>query len=124
MIIDFHCHIGKDLEGEQYSIDELRTSMSRFNIDKSVVFPFCNTDKRMIEESLLLLDISKDDQRIIPFLRFNPKTIKEDELKGLLEKGFRGIKLHPKSERFNPNYPKFDWIYRMCEQKSFTDEPV
>ena len=80
MIIDFHCHIGKDEGGETFSLEELKKSMNKWNIDKTVVFPFNCSDSELIEESLKILEKSKQENWIIPFLRFHPETISKEEL--------------------------------------------
>ena len=43
MIIDFHCHIGKDSDGGLLDIPSLKNSMDKWGIDKSVIFPCCGT---------------------------------------------------------------------------------
>ena len=116
MIIDFHCHVGKDISGnEMLSFDELKSEMDRWDVDKAVVFPFNSKD--LIGDSLKILEESKSKGWIIPFLRFNPNLIEEKVLKSLLEKNFMGIKLHPTSQKFRPDNPKFFWIYEICEKE-------
>ncbi|MBT4165601.1 amidohydrolase family protein [archaeon] len=118
MIIDFHCHIGKDIEGEEYSLGDLKKSMDKWNIDKACIFPFNNSNKIMIQESLDILEKSKQEPWIIPFLRFNPNEISKEELKNLITKGFRGIKLHPSAQEFEIDNNKFSWIYELCQEKN------
>jgi uncharacterized protein len=86
--------------------------MKRWGIDKSVVFPFNTSDEKLIKESKALLKISKSENSIIPFLRFNPATINENELHSLLGLGFKGIKLHPSAQRFVLDDKIFDKVYK------------
>jgi len=119
MIIDFHCHVGNDYsDGGSLDFDELKKSMDKWGIDKSVVFPFSGSHREMIENSLEILEKSKKDNWVIPFLRFNPTEIKKEELKNLLDRDFKGIKLHPRGQDFVIDDPKFYWIYEMCERKN------
>jgi len=118
MIIDFHCHVGEDRNGEKQSLEELKKSMDRFGIDKCVVFPFSSEDSQeLIESSLILLKESKDKDWIIPFLRFNPNDISKEKLVRLLGKGFRGVKLHPTAQKFNPSDKKYEWIFSLISDK-------
>jgi predicted TIM-barrel fold metal-dependent hydrolase len=118
MIIDFHCHVGEDLEDVSLSFEELKKSMDRFGITKAVVFPLNETDNKLIEKSLEILEKSKKEDWIIPFLRFNPLKIKKSELINLLNKGFKGIKLHPRAQEFEIDDPDVFWIYELCEKKN------
>jgi predicted TIM-barrel fold metal-dependent hydrolase len=117
MIIDFHCHIGKDSDGGSLDFDSLKFSMDKWGIDKSVVFPFSGTHKEMVSGSLSILEKSKNDNWIIPFLRINPKDINEEELVKLFDKGFNGLKLHPSGQKFEVDSEDFFWIYEMCEKR-------
>jgi predicted TIM-barrel fold metal-dependent hydrolase len=118
MIIDFHGHIGKDLDGGVLNLEDLKKSMDRWKINKTVVFPFSGNHQEMIKESLEILERSKEINWIIPFLRFSPKEILKEELISLLDKDFKGIKLHPKGEDFEVDDQDFLWIYELCEEKS------
>ena len=120
MIIDFHCHVGTDISedpNEFLDFDSLKKSMDQFGIDKSVVFPFSNTDQKMIDDSLTILDKSRTSDWIIPFLRINPNTITDEKLNKLFEIGFAGLKLHPSAQKFEIDEPDFFWIYKLCQEK-------
>ncbi|MAH06911.1 hypothetical protein CMI38_01515 [Candidatus Pacearchaeota archaeon] len=117
MIIDFHCHVGKDSSDEEYehlNLEELKRSMDKWGVDKAVVFPFNGDDESLIEESLEILEKSKEADWIVPLLRINPKSLSKDELSGLLDKGFKGIKLHPRAQDFDLDDEKYFWVYEMC----------
>ncbi len=114
MIIDFHNHLGTDKDGEIQDFKELIESMSKYDIDYSVVFPFKVGD--LVVESLKLLDISKKYPQLIPFLRFDPGQMNLDKLRTLLDNGFKGVKLHPESEVFYP-HKGLDWLYTELEER-------
>ncbi|MBR9704902.1 amidohydrolase family protein [Candidatus Pacearchaeota archaeon] len=118
MIIDFHCHVGKLSEEEKLSFEELKKSMDRFNIDKSVVFVFSNDHETMVKESIEILDKSKTEDWIIPFLRIDPNFVKKEELNKLLDMDFKGLKLHPFMQKFVADDEKYFWIYEMCEKRN------
>ncbi len=117
MIIDFHCHVGKDIDGEECSLMDLKKSMERWGIDKACIFPFNNTNEIMVQTSLDLLEKSKDEDWIVPFLRFDPQLVSSDELENLISKGFKGIKLHPSAQKFEISNEEFFWIYELCQEK-------
>jgi len=120
MIIDFHCHLGVDSSDEVYerlNYKELKDSMDKWGIDKSVAFPFNGDDQELIEDSLDILEKSKEYNWIIPFLRINPKTISRKKLEQLLEKDFKGLKLHSRGQNFDIDDEKYFWVYENCQER-------
>jgi predicted TIM-barrel fold metal-dependent hydrolase len=118
MIVDFHCHIGKENNFESQTFDELKKKMIQNGVDKSVVFPFSRNDNSLISDSLEILEYCKKDNSFIPFLRFNPKTITYGKLNELLNMDFKGVKLHPRSQNFIIDDNSFFWIYSELEKRS------
>jgi len=121
MIIDFHCHIGIDCADKEYeklNFTELKQSMDKWGIDKAVVFPINEGDGKLIKKSLEILERSKKEKWIIPFLRVDPKNISKEEFVDLLDKGFKGVKLHSRSQNFEADNPKYFWIYEVCDKKN------
>jgi predicted TIM-barrel fold metal-dependent hydrolase len=119
MIIDFHTHVGEDIGDEDLQsmdFERLKKSMDKWGVDKSVVFPI-NCHGSLIEDSLEILERSKTEDWIIPFLRIDPKEMSKDELGGLLDRGFRGLKLHSRSQDFNIDDEDYFWIYEICDKK-------
>src|SRR3989338_9128499 len=108
--IDFHFHFGKDLDGSASYMETIEKEMTKNNIEKICLFPLNNPN--LIEDSKKILELSKEHKFIIPFLRFDPNTIEKEELAELLSMGFRGVKLHPRSQKFSANNRKFSWIFK------------
>lgn len=114
MIIDAHNHIGKDKDGLSQNTDELLVNMRNCNIDYAVAFPF-DEQGDLIEASLKLLAQS---DKIIPFFRFDPNTITTDALVRVIDNDkFKGVKLHPRAQAFNPLDTKFFPLYEVIEKK-------
>lgn len=98
MIIDIHNHVGTDKDGTTQSIEELRESMKENKIDKTVIFPFNEREKDVMQASFDLLQYKNSS--IIPFLRFDPKNVTPEEVGDALKK-FAGVKLHTRSQNFD-----------------------
>jgi uncharacterized protein len=113
MIIDFHNHIGKEND-KIVSISLLERHLKNNQIRNAVAFPF--SGEPLIQKSLKILKYSRKHKFIIPFLRFNPKKIRRKELEDLLKKGFRGIKLHPRSEEFDPLEKNIQWVFEVIQK--------
>ncbi|MCL5100503.1 MAG: amidohydrolase family protein [Candidatus Marsarchaeota archaeon] len=117
MIIDAHCHAnGVDKDGTKLTIDELKKSMKTYGIDKSILFPF-DVEEDLLEASINIAKISDED--ILPFLRFDPKLISATKIEEVLKTyRFYGVKLHPRSQSFDPLDKKFYQIYEVIESMS------
>lgn len=118
MIIDFHVHLGKDkFDGGAQTVEELLLSMKNSGVTHSVVFPLNDDPDKLIEHSLDLLKKSKEHDGLIPFLRLNPLLINKPDLKQLLDKGFKGIKLHSQAQEFFPDNPELEWFYKEIQNR-------
>ena len=112
MIIDAHVHIGSDVDGASQSIRKLKSNMTRYGIDRSIIFPF-NEKEDLVKSSLKLLE--HRSASLLPFLRFDPKTMAPERLGELLEHGFYGVKLHPRAQAFDPTDSKYYGLYEKIE---------
>jgi uncharacterized protein len=115
MIIDSHAHFGKNSSDDNdVSLEKLKAHMKKNKIDYVCLFPF--TSENLVDESLKILELSNQNKFIIPFLRFDPNTIKKTELQNLLKKNFKGVKLHPRAQNFDSLDKRFEWIFEMISE--------
>lgn len=113
MIIDIHTHTGNDVI--RYTVSDISRSMKRYKIDYSVVFPAKqNSPDKLVSESLK--NMSAANKKLLPFLRFDPKSMKLDAFGALVSK-FYGFKLHPRADNFNPLDKKFVRLFKAIEQE-------
>jgi len=107
IIVDSHVHIGADKDNHKINSKQLIRKMDVAGINKSVCFPLNNPEYSKTfskPNDLILKAYKKYPERIIPFFRLNPKHEEwKEELKKRVEQGFRGIKLHPRSQKFRIN---------------------
>lgn len=115
MIIDFHTHLGNDNDGTIYSASELLSSMKANGIDKAVAFPFNEKATDLIDASISIAELGNES--IIPFLRFDPHRLNEKKLREVLGKyHFKGVKLHPRAQHFDPLAKEVSWIYKVIQE--------
>lgn len=107
MIIDAHNHIGgPDIgDGRAQTVDELIAKMDVAEIDRAVIFPFNNPDRRgsFAAANLFIAKAVADfPDRLIGFARVDPRyadAVAELET-ALTVLGLRGLKLHPRAQNF------------------------
>ena len=116
MIIDFHVHLGSDKDGKVQTPGGLKNLMEESGTDFAVVFPFDEKDS-LEKASRALLVYSEGNPHLIPFLRFDPNTTTEESLGTLLSYKFRGVKLHPRSQDFDPTDRKYFGLYKLIEER-------
>lgn len=119
MIIDFHTHTGR--RDMPCSLADIRRGMKRNEIDASVVFPSTQLPPAtVLSMSLANANNLVGCRDILPFLRFDPKSMHHRRLADM-SKGFAGFKLHPRGEDFNPLDRRFTSIFKAMES---TGKPI
>ena len=109
-ILDFHTHVGEDKDGTIQSVGDLLESMRESGVTHSVIFPF--DEKIGLEEASLRLYEESAKQPLYPFIRFDPANMSADRLEKYLDK-FYGVKLHPRSQNFDPLKPVYFCLYEV-----------
>ena len=118
-IVDCHTHIGKDVDGHKMSADSLIRKMDSSNVNKAIAFPLNDKNHSInFNESndAILLAAKVYQDRFIPFFRLDPNKKWKEEFEVRLEQGFKGIKLHPRSQNFKLTSSKVMRIYEECEK--------
>jgi len=109
--IDGHAHIGPREVGAEYanmpyiySGNELIRSMDENKVDKALVWAMRQSDDYRYANDYIA-KAAKENSRLIPFARVNPwYETSAQWLENAIEKdGFKGIKLHPSDEAFDPD---------------------
>ncbi|MFC1697537.1 amidohydrolase family protein [Nanoarchaeota archaeon] len=118
MIIDFHCHVGEDIDGAKQNLKDLARNMKKLGITKAVIFPFKEKEDGPVLSSIKLLKLIEKKKQFIPFLRFNPDRMTPEKLQNLIDIGFKGVKLHPKSENFDPLKKKHIILYKIIARNN------
>ncbi|MBN1689127.1 MAG: amidohydrolase [Candidatus Omnitrophica bacterium] len=106
--VDMHLHLGKSIDGAEISASQIQAFLSEYGFSHAVVFPIDepNPGPSYSRSNQKVAAFAKKDKRIIPFCRLNPHYLKEscEELQRTMRLGFRGVKLHPRSESFYPHH--------------------
>src|SRR3989344_7960424 len=100
---DSHTHIGLDKDEMNMSLKDLLKNMKKYNIKKSILFPLNDTRDQTfnIANDEIYAAYKKHPKKFIHFFRLNPHSKWKDEFNLRVEQGFRGIKLHPRTQNFD-----------------------
>ncbi|MBR9698961.1 amidohydrolase family protein [Candidatus Woesearchaeota archaeon] len=116
-IIDCHTHIGLDADGYKLNTTGLLKKMKESGVDISIVFalnePGTTKDFHHSNDKIGAACKQHKD-KLIPFMRLNPHHPWKHEFKLRMEQGFKGVKLHPRSQNFKIGSRKAMDIYAAC----------
>lgn len=117
-VCDAHAHLGRDRDGHELSAEGLIARMDRFGVEQAVVFPLDDPggrgDFRAANAAVLEASLRCPD-RLVPFFRLSPWSDWQPEYERWLRWGFRGIKLHPRAQRFPIDGATVDPIFARAE---------
>lgn len=119
-IFDAHVHLGTDLDGMVGSFDELMALFERFGIERAFVFSLDEPDRHPAfrkPNDRTLEAAAQSGGRLIPFVRLSLEESPIEEAERCLERGARGIKLHPRSQGFLINDERLEPIVALAAER-------
>ena len=123
-VFDAHAHIGADVDGRTMPAEGLRERMVAAGISRSIVFPLNDPNARDDYSGPNEVVWNAHEEHpgfFVPFFRLNPHLDYEREFARCLERGFRGLKLHPVSQKFELDDPR---VVRLFSMAAEADLPV
>jgi uncharacterized protein len=102
-IFDAHTHLGTDIDGMVGRYDELEEVMARYGVSRANFFCLDEPDRvpafRAGNDRTLAF-AERSQGRLIPYVRLDLGDSPIEEAKRCLDRGARGIKLHPRAQKF------------------------
>ncbi len=102
-IFDAHTHLGHDIDGMVGIYEELVDGMDRYGVSRCNVFCLDEPDRHpgfQAANDRTLAFAERSHGRLIPFVRLDLTEGPVEEAKRCLDRGARGIKLHPRAQKF------------------------
>jgi predicted TIM-barrel fold metal-dependent hydrolase len=104
-LYDAHTHIGRnDPDGYKQTPEELIAALVPAHA-RAVVFPLHEPDGYRAANDAVLAAVAAAPDRLVGFCRVSPHDGALAEARRALDAGARGIKLHPRAERFGMDEP-------------------
>jgi predicted TIM-barrel fold metal-dependent hydrolase len=123
-IFDAHTHLGTDIDGMVGVYDDLIRGMDKYGISRSFMFCLDEPDRHpgfRAGNDRTLAFAERAEGRLIPFVRLDLSEDPIDEAKRCLDLGARGIKLHPRAQKFLLNDERLSPIFELAADR---DVPV
>jgi hypothetical protein len=104
MVIDAHTHLGRDEDGQSLTPEALIAFLDQIGpTARACTFPLHDPERRpsyRIPNDRVLQWAQDSGGRIYPYCRLDPADNPVAEAERCLERGARGIKLHPRAQAF------------------------
>jgi len=102
-LFDAHTHLGDDIDGMKGRLDELLGIMDAYGIARANMFCMDEPDRHpgfRAPNDRTLAAAEESKGRLLPFVRLDLSEGPIEEARRCLDLGARGIKLHPRAQRF------------------------
>jgi hypothetical protein len=117
-VIDVHTHLGLDEDGRSLTLAQLLSILDEADARRACVFPLHDPERRpaySVPNDRVLEWAGESDGRLLPFCRLDPAEDALKECERCLEKGARGIKLHPRAQDFVFDGREMDDVFGLAE---------
>jgi len=119
-IFDAHTHLGTDIDGMVGIYDDLERGMDKYGISRCFMFCLDEPDRHpgfRAGNDRTLAFAARSGGRMIPFVRLDLTEDPIGEAKRCIDLGARGIKLHPRAQKFLLNDERLSPIFELAAER-------
>jgi predicted TIM-barrel fold metal-dependent hydrolase len=119
-IFDAHTHLGTDIDGMVGLYDVLETGMAKYGISRCFVFCLDEPDRHpgfRAGNDRTLAFAARSGGKLIPFVRLDMNEGPIEEATRCLDLGARGIKLHPRAQKFLLNDERLAPVFELAAER-------
>jgi predicted TIM-barrel fold metal-dependent hydrolase len=119
-IFDAHVHLGNDIDGFSGQYEELERVMDGYGVSRAFMFCMDEPDREpafRAPNDRTLEHAARSGRRLIPFVRLDMNERPIEEAKRCLDRGARGIKLHPRAQRFLLNDERLAPVFELAAER-------
>jgi predicted TIM-barrel fold metal-dependent hydrolase len=119
-VLDVHTHLGEDIDGMVGEREELLAIQRAYRITRSFVFCLDEPDRNpafTAANDRTLAHAAAAAGELVPFVRLDLDQTPIEEARRCLDLGARGIKLHPRAQRFLPDDPRLEPVFALAAER-------
>jgi predicted TIM-barrel fold metal-dependent hydrolase len=119
-IFDAHTHLGNDIDGMVGVYEDLERGMDTYGISRCFMFCLDEPDRHpgfRAGNDRTLEFAGRSNGRMIPFVRLDLAEDPIGEATRVLDRGARGIKLHPRAQKFLLNDARLSPIFELAAER-------
>src|SRR2546430_8962301 len=120
-IFDAHTHLGTDIDGMVGVYEDLERGMDKYGISRCFMFCLDEPDRHpgfRAGNDRTLEFAERAGGRMIPFVRLDLAEDPIGEATRVLDRGARGIKLHPRAQKFLLNDERLSPIFALAAERN------
>jgi predicted TIM-barrel fold metal-dependent hydrolase len=120
LLFDAHTHLGDDIDGMQGRPEQLTEILDRYGFSRANVFCLDEPDREpafTAANDRTLTCAACSDGRFVPFARLDLAQSPLEEAERCLDRGARGIKLHPRAQRFSVGDDRLAPIFSLAAER-------
>ena len=119
-IFDAHVHLGDDIDGFRGVYEDLERINERYGLSRCFMFCMDEPDRQRAfraPNDRTLAHAERSGGRLIPFVRLDLAVEPIEEAVRCLDRGARGIKLHPRAQRFLLNDERLAPVFELAAER-------
>jgi predicted TIM-barrel fold metal-dependent hydrolase len=119
-IFDAHLHLGTDIDGMIGDYGELEQLMGQHGISRAFMFCLDEPDRHpgfSAANDRTLAHAERSGGRLIPFVRLDLNETPIEEARRCLDAGARGIKLHPRAQKFTATDERLAPVFEIAAER-------
>lgn len=119
-IFDAHVHLGTDIDGMVGDFDELVAGQERYGVSGAFMFCLDEPDRHpafRAANDRTLASAERSNGRFVPFVRLDLTEDPIGEATRCLDAGARGIKLHPRAQKFELNDERLAPVFALAAER-------
>jgi uncharacterized protein len=120
LVFDAHVHLGNDIDGMVGVFDELLRIQEHYRVERSFMFCLDEPDRHpafRAGNDRTLEFAERSAGRLIPFVRLDLAEEPIEEAIRCLDRGARGIKLHPRAQGFLLNDERLEPVFALAAER-------
>jgi predicted TIM-barrel fold metal-dependent hydrolase len=120
-VFEAHAHLGLDEYGRSLNAQTLLAQLDAAGARRACVFPLHDPERKpayRLPNDRVIEWAGESEGRLIPFCRLDPGEKPVQEGRRCIERGARGIKLHPRAQEFGFEMPHMRDVFALAEEAS------
>jgi uncharacterized protein len=119
-LFDAHVHVGRDIDGFVAPYDELVSFLRRYGVRRAFAFCMDEPDREpafRAPNDRTLAAAERSEGLLVPFVRLDLSEEPIEEARRCLDRGARGIKLHPRAQGFLLNDERLAPVFELAAER-------
>jgi uncharacterized protein len=119
-VFDAHVHVGRDIDGFVAPLDDLLATMRHYGVSRAFAFCLDEPDRHpafRAANDRTLASAERSEGLLVPFVRLDLADEPIEEAERCLDRGARGIKLHPRAQRFLLNDERLAPVFALAAER-------